>query len=610
MAEFDPKPLFRLLDDLRGFGAFEDVPALAAVLMAGVALADAGKMELPDDPRDLVELPHSVFAFLGHRALLESLPPQLYRISLSPGVWARYYRSARDAVATIEHADMNEVASLLLGARSHKGWDVTPKPAISAFISRLVIAKQAETVLLVGRATAEIACHLADQGLEVHLAQEDRSTAWICASLAAVMNWRFRLTVARMPQLLPADGIDASDQSFEAIVVAPPFGAKLENREVGSRASFRGQTYEGIALEYAASAAQIGIVVISNGFLLRTSKNEMFFKEEAIDRLGMNAILGLPPRSFDGTAIQGALAIVDRGAPKGELFMTKLPDALSGATGRSEESGHIVKAALNSAVHTALSRLSTDVARIVSRAEVAANDLNLVPDRYLLSRELARANQHFADLPSAPLEELCELLRTQALPALDAGSSGDDLFHDLREMAASDIDETGLVVTPAKTLRMSDMNFRRSRPPLLQNGDVVIAVKGSAGKIGIVQEIPEGERWITNQSFLILRTRGDLTGLGRQLDPRVLFQFLSSAVGQSLIARYVSGATIPGIAASDLRRISVPILPRKDQDAVAAKVDEVLGFAKIIRTLRTQAADKKRAIWPDADFPVHADSIS
>ena len=141
---------------------------------------------------------------------------------------------------------------------------------------------------------------------------------------------------------------------------------------------------------------------------------------------------------------------------------------------------------------------------------------------------------------------------------------------------------------------MIDPKARADAQVLCPN-DIVLIVKGSVGKVGIVSGDDEPEEacaWIAGQSAIVLRVRE-----GSRIDPRALFMQLRSPLGQQLLKGIVSGATIPLIQLKELRKLPV-ILPDAvtQQRAIDALEAEAV-LARQIHQLREEQAFQASSLW-------------
>jgi type I restriction enzyme, S subunit len=153
----------------------------------------------------------------------------------------------------------------------------------------------------------------------------------------------------------------------------------------------------------------------------------------------------------------------------------------------------------------------------------------------------------------------------------------------------------------AERLRLDQVNrttfeieagYVRSR---LRGGDLVIAIRGSIGEVAVVPEELEGAN-LTQDAARVAYTRATH---GRWL----LYALKCAAVFAQLEAGAL-GATIKGINIRDLKRASIPVPPREEQeriakfldwetrriDALVAKVREAIDRLKELRTALISAA--------------------
>jgi type I restriction enzyme M protein len=234
----------------------------------------------------------------------------------------------------------------------------------------------------------------------------------------------------------------------------------------------------------------------------------------------------------------------------------------------------------------------TDISLTVPVDDLAANDFNLSVERYVLEPEARRMRELTARASTVSLEDIAELYRPQAISgakgAIAASETG------LVEVGVADIDEAGLVRSPVKQLAVTPDVALQARRARLEAGDVLLVIKGSVGKVGFIREIPQGATWLASQSFVILRLRQH----SPLSDPRVLFRFLTSGLGQANIQSLRVGAYVPGLQMADVRRLAIIVPDRKTQEMIARDVDGLFSLQDQIQELRAELADKQGRIWP------------
>jgi type I restriction enzyme M protein len=172
---------------------------------------------------------------------------------------------------------------------------------------------------------------------------------------------------------------------------------------------------------------------------------------------------------------------------------------------------------------------------------------------------------------------------------------GDGAKISFSEIGAADIDEAGLVRQPTKEVLLSSDFVQHSRRARVENGDILLVIKGSVGKVGFVRNIPDGSTWLASQSFVILRLRRR----GPLHDPRVLHRFLSSDLGQTTLQSLRVGSTVPGLQMADVRRLSILIPTVVEQKAIADEVEGLFDLQDRIEEMRHQLDERQRVMWPD-----------
>jgi type I restriction enzyme S subunit len=143
----------------------------------------------------------------------------------------------------------------------------------------------------------------------------------------------------------------------------------------------------------------------------------------------------------------------------------------------------------------------------------------------------------------------------------------------------------------AERLRLDQLNrttfeieagYVRSR---LRGGDLVIAIRGSIGEVAIVPDELEGAN-LTQDAARVSYTRATH---GRWL----LYALKSAAVFAQLEAGAL-GATIRGINIRDLKRASIPVPPREEQERIAKFLDWETGRIDALVAKVREAIDRLR----------------
>lgn len=147
----------------------------------------------------------------------------------------------------------------------------------------------------------------------------------------------------------------------------------------------------------------------------------------------------------------------------------------------------------------------------------------------------------------------------------------------VKDIAGGRVDESELLLTHPSI----DHAYRRSR---LLPGDILITIRGTTGRIAIVSETLRGAN-ITQDTA---RVR-----VGSNQVSRFLYVALQAQAVQSQIALHTIGQAVKGINIRDVKNISIPLPPTKqEQEAIA---DALSDMDTLIECLE-QLLAKKRLI--------------
>jgi type I restriction enzyme M protein len=256
---------------------------------------------------------------------------------------------------------------------------------------------------------------------------------------------------------------------------------------------------------------------------------------------------------------------------------------------------HSINEAIRSRELAAMIRdhMLTDISLSVPIDELAANDFNLSVERYVLDPEARRLRELTAEQSTVPLSEVAELYRPQAIPA--SKNAGDAQHLTVSEVGVADIDEAGVVRSPGKQLAITPDAAPQARRARLEAGDVLLVIKGSVGKVGFIRDIPRDETWLASQSFVILRLRQHAP----LNDPRILFRFLSSSLGNASIQSVRVGVAVPGLQMADVRRLMIVLPDLKTQAAIVRDIEGLFEQQDRIQHLRDELIRMQSEIWPE-----------
>ena len=108
--------------------------------------------------------------------------------------------------------------------------------------------------------------------------------------------------------------------------------------------------------------------------------------------------------------------------------------------------------------------------------------------------------------------------------------------------------------------------YNKCQSTFIKKGDILFSIKGTIGKIGLVnKDIPNA---IPGPSLCILRIRDS-----SRINADSLCQFLRSTLGQRIINLATQGATIPFLPIKELKSLTI-VLPALEEQKHAQEISK------------------------------------
>lgn len=401
----------------------------------------------------------------------------------------------------------------------------------------------------------------------------------------------------------PFERLDATNA--EAEISFPPLGMKLkQGYDIPKRTlDWMGATNPGrLTAEAVAIADQLAqaphaqsIISLAAGTLFRTVGVEATAREELINSGRLQAVLDVPSgMTYYETGVQTGILVLssERQASDMVRFLDLSDPHLSTKTSRGRYEAK-TDVSWKDLVFGPLGE--DDYGRDVRVPEVEEQGRILTVSRYLsrTAAKLASFNQRYE---TAQLSDLVDLIRPVALPKAEDGE------YAVHETAPGDIGEDGYLGQPSKTITVDRGALRKARNQQLEPGDVVLSVKGTIGRVGIVPDTApsrnEDELWSIGQSMMILRPRG-----GRIM-PEVLYEYLSSDLMKQHFETLAGGAVIQAFNMQDLKSLPVPVPMEDEQQQTVAAFKTRQDLYAQIQSIHEQIDEQRSESWPHADLGV------
>jgi type I restriction enzyme M protein len=375
-------------------------------------------------------------------------------------------------------------------------------------------------------------------------------------------------------------------RQFDVALASPPLGLRytpdVVERDWFNRFPERTASGTVLSVRHLLAQASRRVVIAVTNNVLFSSGAELAMRQDLIKRGIVKAVVALPSGLLENTNIPFAVLVLDpAGGHQQVRFINadcpQFREPTSKAKARLINLEHLIQQALNG-------EPSEDVA-IVPVADILANDSQLQVSRYVLPDTTKQLQALLAKSKTVALGDIVTTIRP--LPP----ASGDTDSVDAFEVGAADLPSHGYIGAPGRTIKVPIKNEQQFLKPL----DIVLIVKGSVGKLGIVpaDAPPPGEGgWVAGQSAMVLRAAP-----GAQIDPRALALQLRSPLGQELIGGIVSGATIQLIQLKELMRLQVLVPDLETAHRAADALEQEAQLQREIDRLRQEQTQATAGLW-------------
>lgn len=335
----------------------------------------------------------------------------------------------------------------------------------------------------------------------------------------------------------------------ECVLACPPFGLPVHDTRLGQWDSVdedyvdrftRSETWA--LRELVGRTARKAVFLVSPAVLF-TLGQEQRLRAYLLHRGGecneLQSVISLPGGAVSGTNVGSALLALTPDQHNNDVLMVDL--------GLSRRSASNLDELVKESRMTVLGE-QEDPARAcrVGRADIERNEVSFAPSRYLRKAVDVGPN-------AVPLGAVCDLLRAPTL-------SKEESAVELLEMGIPELGDwapAGLGIDKKVRVRS------RRDLPTLQQGDLVLSIKGSTGKTGIVGDV-EPKAVVTSQSCVGLRV---VSNYRDKVSGEFLLMYLRSAAGQAQLESLQAGATVPHISPQSLLSSFLVPIPEADERA-------------------------------------------
>lgn len=279
-------------------------------------------------------------------------------------------------------------------------------------------------------------------------------------------------------------------------------------------------------------------VIVPMRLSISSIRQDLVLREKITESKRLKAVISLPAGFLVGTAIYTQALVFDSADSNYEsvsFLDLKSKDYIEeGKSGRK-----LVNLNLKAKdeIENVLADKNNTSSIKVSLSEIKNNENSFDIGRYIAARESAKSLE---GIETVNLDDVVEIYRAQASVK---DSDGDNYY----EISASDINPLGIIETPKKEIVLKKDN--RALKSLVHKGDIVLAIKGATGKVGLVET--DDENWLAGQSFVILRLKD------KAWTPEFLFWQLNSKRIKKQLGLLSTGGFIQLLKISDVKGLKL-----------------------------------------------------
>lgn len=375
---------------------------------------------------------------------------------------------------------------------------------------------------------------------------------------------------------------------FDMTIAFPPFGMRYPveeiRRDLFNRFPERTQIGSVLAIRHALSQTNSRLVIGVQNSVLFSHGYEKELRRDLVDRGMIDSVIAMPSGLLSQTNIAFTILILNpKGGAKSIRFINADTQEFCESVSRTK--AQLIN--LNRLMELATSNKNSDSCAIVSVEKVLENEYQLQVDRYVVSEGRRQLEKRLSNLNTIQLGDIVRTVR-----AIPAGLSPDKPIAAM-EIGAFDLPQFGYIEPKGKAISIDSNLAKRYEDCFLRPLDIVLIVKGSVGKIGLVPfdaPAPGNGGWVAGQSAIVLRVHPEYCA-------QSLFSQLRSQMGQALLHSIVSGATIKLIQLRELMKLEI-VKSTPEQDARARKIIDVEAhLEKKIKEIKKEQEELSKGEW-------------
>lgn len=462
-----------------------------------------------------------------------------------------------------------------------------PDFSVSLLANRIIDRKDGESLYVMSPASLSV-CAIASNDAGGVYYETDNQSGMLADTIAIISKNGFEVRYSNPLQKPSYTVSDNELQHFNYGVSFSPMGMTVpkhisDNIDAYDRFVVQTKKVESAnILHLIEQCEDVVVASVTEGILYSTMERDL--RQYLVDNGMLKAVISLPLGIWTGTSVKSSLLVIE---PQGNNESVRFVDVTGDKFVEKTTRRLISLDNIDKIVEYINSDKELACAITLDKEVLRSKDYGLDTSAYILDVEEKRAASILEDSKTVTLDSIVRFER--GLPFKP--EEGD---HIVLEVGANELNEVGDITEPTKEVKVSEVELNKNQSGILQPNDIILILKGSAGKVGIVPEdVPtQGDGcWMANRSGIVLRVSSN------QIDAKALYAYLKSDLGQVQLNSLVKGATIPNISLKELKTLPV-VLPTLEQQQQAANiVDKSRETQKAIQQLLVEHEQRRRELW-------------
>lgn len=408
------------------------------------------------------------------------------------------------------------------------------------------------------------------------------------SALSLMSSHRFKVSFTNFLETPGYLDSESQLQQFDCGAALPPLGARIhdddyKNFDRFNRVALRSNKAEVLSTLHLIEQCSGKVVVsVTESTLFGTVEKD--FRQYLVDNGMLEAVISLPAGIWAGTGTKTSLLVIEK---KGGFGAVRFLDINKTDCFRKTDRRLLELTNQDKILSYLHSTEDSDSVISLSQQEIKENDYFLDCSRYLLDLNQKKVRKLLDKSETVALGDIADLERGLPFKPKD----GD---YTIMEVTISDLNDIGDISRPTREVMVSKEDFDKSKSGILQPNDIILVIQGNVGQLGIVPEAISSignEYWMVSKPVIAIRVNPD------KIDPKCLYVYLSSKVGQTQLLGITQGATIANISLKELRDMPIILPSLEEQKKAVALVDDSRQVQREIQKLKLEILAKKNKLW-------------